>query len=624
MYEALYGLRELPFRLTPDPHYLFLSEHHREALGHLLFGIREGAGFVAVTGEIGTGKTTLLRTLLRELESNTVVAYIFNPALSDLELLQTVNSEFALPSGSTSKKELVDALNRFLVAEKEAGRRVIVIVDEAQNLAPSVLEQLRLLSNLETETDKLLQIVLVGQPELRDMLGRPDLEQLNQRITVRWHLAALDRDETAAYVRHRLRVAGGPAAAGLFTSAALRRIYGYAAGVPRLINIVAHRTLLIGYTEERRSITRAIVSRAVRELRRDDAAAHRRIDHVLGWRAIGATAAALVLGIAAAFAALRPPHHPAAERGPQSLALAAPATAEPSPAEPRSASDAAPAAAPRESASVAATEPARDGAQAAPAVADPAPPSASAEPPGAADQHAALAPADAPSGATVARAGRPPLTAAPALWEALAAVDHREAAIAAVSALLTAWKTDPLTAEERAAGSLDLEAIAARRGLRYLPTSGNLTRLQLLDLPAVLELSLPPSGQRRFALLARMDGTRPVIRFGGLEARLDPEEIGGAWLGDAHVFWRDFERFPPFLTLGSSGPEVERLQRLLGRVGEYREAPSSHFNSATAEAIARFQRSRRLPPDGIVGPLTKILLYGGVAGYERPRLRDDT
>ena len=200
MYEAFYRLSGPPFRLTPDPRFLFLSAHHHEALGHLLFGIREGTGFIAVTGEIGTGKTTLLRALLRELDPNTIVAYIFNPVLSDLELLQSINSEFGLPATSASKKELIDELNRFLMAKKLAGARVVVIVDEAQNLAPMVLEQLRLLSNLETETEKLLQIVLVGQPELRAIFQRPDLAQLNQRITVRWHLEPLDRKETAEYV----------------------------------------------------------------------------------------------------------------------------------------------------------------------------------------------------------------------------------------------------------------------------------------------------------------------------------------------------------------------------------------------------------------------------------------
>src|SRR5215510_4102167 len=170
MYEAFYGFRDNPFRLTPDPDYLFLSANHQEALGHLLFGISEGSGVVVITGEIGAGKTTLLRTLVRNLDERTTVAYIFNPALSALELLQTINADLGLPTTSTSKKELIDELNRFLLTQQTAGRRVVVIIDEAQDLEPSVLEQLRLLSNLETERDKLLQIMLVGQPELRDIL----------------------------------------------------------------------------------------------------------------------------------------------------------------------------------------------------------------------------------------------------------------------------------------------------------------------------------------------------------------------------------------------------------------------------------------------------------------------
>ncbi len=304
MYEAFYGLSEPPFRLTPDPHFLYLSAQHREALGHLLYGLREGSGFVAVTGEIGTGKTTLLRTLLRDLEPDTRAAYLFNPALSDVELLQTINGEFGLPNGSTSKRELIDALNGFLLQQKLAGRRAVVIVDEAQNLPPSTLEQLRLLSNLETETDKLLQIVLVGQPELRVVLRRPELAQLNQRITVRWHLEPLDRHETARYVRHRLRVAGGAAATAAFSAGALRAIHRYAGGVPRLINIAAHRALLAGYTAERRPVGTRLARRALAELR-DIGGSSRPIQGLVR-RAVGATAAALALGVAVALAVLRP------------------------------------------------------------------------------------------------------------------------------------------------------------------------------------------------------------------------------------------------------------------------------------------------------------------------------
>ena len=272
MYEAFYGLSEPPFRLTPDPHYLYLSTHHREALGHLLFGIREGTGFIAVTGDIGTGKTTLLRALLRDLEANTIVGYIFNPALSDLELLQTVNSEFSLPATSTSKKELVDELNRFLVAQKLAGKRVVVIVDEAQNLPPATLEQLRLLSNLETETTKLLQIVLVGQPELKQLLGAPGarpVEPAHHRALA--PRAARSRRDGALHrapPAHRRRARHGATSSRPAHSACS---IGTRAACRGSINIAAHRALLAGYTREQRTISPALTRHVISELRTDDA-----------------------------------------------------------------------------------------------------------------------------------------------------------------------------------------------------------------------------------------------------------------------------------------------------------------------------------------------------------------
>ena len=268
MYEAFYGFRDLPFRLTPDPDYLFLSANHQEALGHLLFGIKEGSGVVVITGEIGAGKTTLIRTLVRNLDAQTTVAYIFNPVLSALELLQTINADLSLPATSTSKKELTDALNRFLLSQQTAGRRSVVIIDEAQNLEPAVLEQLRLLSNLETERAKLLQIILVGQPELAETLARPDLTQLDQRVTLRWHLRPLPSGDTGAYIRHRLQVASGGRASVVFTPGGIRLVHTYSGGVPRLINVLCHRALLVAYTREERQISVAVVRQAIDELRR--------------------------------------------------------------------------------------------------------------------------------------------------------------------------------------------------------------------------------------------------------------------------------------------------------------------------------------------------------------------
>ena len=193
MYERFFGLADAPFRLTPDPRFLFLSRKHADALAHLRLGLSESSGFVCITGDVGTGKTTVLRHFLTELAPEASVAYVINPTLSPVELLQTINLEFGLPAPSTSRKTLIDDLNRHLLAQREAGRRAVVVVDEAQALSVEVLEHLRLLSNLETTTEKLLRIVLVGQPQLRTLLAHPELAQLNQRITLRWHSMLMSR-----------------------------------------------------------------------------------------------------------------------------------------------------------------------------------------------------------------------------------------------------------------------------------------------------------------------------------------------------------------------------------------------------------------------------------------------
>lgn len=266
MYERFFGLGDLPFRLTPDPRYLFLSSRHADALAHLKLGLTESSGFVCITGDVGTGKTTLLRHFLAGLADDVHTAYVFNPALTSLELLQTVNAEFGLPATSGSRTELVAALNARLVTEHAAGRRSIVVVDEAQALDLAVLEQLRLLSNLETTTEKLLRIILVGQPQLRDLLQHPDLTQLNQRITLRWHIGPLTRAETAAYVRHRVDVAAGGPGRTLFTRSALRRIHRLSGGVPRLINMIAHRALIAAFATERPHVGARTVARVHREL----------------------------------------------------------------------------------------------------------------------------------------------------------------------------------------------------------------------------------------------------------------------------------------------------------------------------------------------------------------------
>jgi len=266
MYEEFYGLAEPPFRITPDPRYLFFSRRHREAYEHVLFGITRRKGFIQLTGEVGAGKTTLCRKLLEELDGETVAtALILNPVMTGIQLLRSVLSELGLEGRGNDRVRLLDRLNRYLLEQAGAGRDVVLFVDEAQDMSDELLEEVRLLSNLETDDRKLLQIVLVGQPELRTKLDRAALRQLRQRILVRTHLGALDRRETEAYILHRLAVAGGNGRP-TFSPWALRAIHRYSAGVPRRINAVGDTTLLAGYVDGADHLRRRHVRRAVREL----------------------------------------------------------------------------------------------------------------------------------------------------------------------------------------------------------------------------------------------------------------------------------------------------------------------------------------------------------------------
>ncbi|MEM9401943.1 MAG: AAA family ATPase [Pseudomonadota bacterium] len=271
MYTSFFGLNEKPFSITPDPRYLFMSERHGEALAHLVYGVTESGGFIQLTGEVGTGKTTLVRTLLQNrLPDNADVAVVLNPQLSATEFLATIVEELGVEDSvdASSLKSLTDALNRYLLDAYAEGRRVILIVDEAQNLAPSVLEQVRLLTNLETSKQKLLQIILIGQPELRELLSRNDLRQLAQRITGRYHLEPLSRQETAAYVAHRMKVAG--ALTDVFEAAALREIFRLTQGVPRLVNVICDRALLGSYSREQSRVSARMVRRAAAEVAGDE------------------------------------------------------------------------------------------------------------------------------------------------------------------------------------------------------------------------------------------------------------------------------------------------------------------------------------------------------------------
>jgi general secretion pathway protein A len=323
MYLTFFGLNEKPFAITPDPRYLFLSERHAEALAHLLYGINEAGGFVQLTGEVGTGKTTIVRSLLAQTPKNAEIALILNPKMTAPEFLLTICEELGIgvpDSALGSLKDLVDILSQYLLRAHAAGQRVVLVVDEAQNLSPDVLEQVRLLTNLETNTQKLLQIILIGQPELRELLARNELRQLAQRITGRYHLAPLSHAETVAYVRHRLRVAG--ATTDIFGPAALSAVYRLSEGVPRVINVICDRALLGAYSLDRHRVTGSLVRSAAAEV-----FGRRFAPHWLPWAVTGGLTATLVLALIALWT-LKPWMH-AASAAPARAALPAAAVTAP-------------------------------------------------------------------------------------------------------------------------------------------------------------------------------------------------------------------------------------------------------------------------------------------------------
>ncbi len=590
MYTSFYGLREKPFSLTPDPAYLYLAESHREALAHLLYGLEQGEGFICITGEVGTGKTTICRTLLQRLSSDTEVAFIFNPELSAHELLEVINTELGLSVEGLTRRELVEQLNRFLLERRRERRRVLLIIDEAQNLPAQTLEQIRLLSNLETETTKLIQILLLGQPELDEKLERPELRQLKQRITVRWRLNPLALRESKEYVRHRLRIAAG-AERDLFTDASLREIHNIAGGIPRLINVICDRALLAGYASQSRSIGLPLVSWVSREVRGPSRAVQKllSVGRVLRPPLLLRRAAPMLLLLAGVALG---------------LALFFPRAATDSP-----------------SRKVVATEasPAQSTAEALPAVATPAP-----QP-----ESAPARPIASTTSPPLHDAARPPRTTATAELRTLADLDQSMQALnpprsleRAVNAVLDTWGLAHV--EEAIPNFSAAEAALRERDLSVMRVGlSDLSLLRALNHPVIVPVAVAPAGHR-YVAVASLNPDRVSLAGVGNETSflLPAADFVSRVLGEAFVVWRDFEALPHLIQPGEQGGAVMWLQQRLHDLGHYANPPSGVFDATTVKAVRDFQRDHRLTIDGAVGPLTKMALYGELREYAVPRLRD--
>jgi general secretion pathway protein A len=548
MYLEHFNLSERPFSITPNPRFLYMSECHREALAHLVYGLGEGGGFVQLTGEVGTGKTSLCRCLLEQVPDNVDLAVVLNPKVTAFELIATVCDELGITYQveDASIKKLTDVLNRYLLDAHTRGRRTVLIIDEAQNLSADVLEQIRLLTNLETSTQKLLQIILIGQPELRTLLQREDMRQLAQRVTARYRLEPLTREETRAYIKHRLHICG--ATRPIFNKSAVDRIYKLSGGIPRLINVLCDRSLLGAYTEGKSQIDRKIVRQAANEVLADELQqAPRGLS--LRWSVAGPILLILV-GVALYAYWQRPEFENLLDQ----------ATAQSPPEMPAT--------------ETSAGEP--------PPQVDSAPPSN------------ALPVATSPS---------PPVTQSDSLEIALRTTNE-SGSLAAWTQLFARWsvKLPAAVAPEYCVFANDL-------GLYCLVEKGSWGLLRQYNRPAIMEL-VTGAGQSVAVVLQHLDDRVAEVMIGNESLRLNLSEVDRYWFGKFILLVRLPPSGYMLLAPGDRNPDVVWLRQLL-EAAQQVKLPSDdpqYFDTALQREVIDFQRRRGLTPDGVVGKQTLIQL----------------
>ncbi|MBF0509650.1 MAG: AAA family ATPase [Deltaproteobacteria bacterium] len=584
MYSSYFGLKEKPFNLPPDPSFLFLARGHREALDHLLYGVTEKKGFIAITGDIGCGKTTLCRVFLEKIDGLAKTALIFNSFLSDFELLRAINEEFGLPAQGETRKDLIDQLNRFLLDELASAGNAVLIIDESQNLAPDVLEQIRMLSNLEANNQKLIQIVLVGQPELQDILSLPGLRQLNERITVRCHLPAMTVAETERYLYHRLNVAGDQGAI-IFTPQAIKAIYSYSKGIPRRINAIADRSLLIAYVNESFKITDKFVANARREIETGtplrSRAAQRSIIPIdrrprPGFKTrlvavIAGLTALIILGVL-----VYRGYHP----GSRVIGASPQPASRPTPAAVAS--------------SMPTAHPSTPG-PAASAPSKPLPPTSDFQP---------GAPSVPDSGSPGAdgniQTGVDPAVQFPLKSGGRAFSDFL---------ILAGQPPLPPTSPGLDGDKDAIASLARARGLTPTATTAGLDLLSRFTQPYILVFSLPDGRQAFLAAKTLPGGQLAVVENYHKIKTVPVRWIDRAWFGRVILFLADKDSSGIRFGVGMQGEIINQFQKQLSQLGYLKAPPTGQFDQLTEAAVKRFQRDHRLEVDGRIGPLTRAMLF---------------
>jgi general secretion pathway protein A len=570
MYNKFFLFREKPFKLVPNPEYYYVSRSHEEAMAHLKYAIAEGEGFVEITGEVGTGKTTLCRVFLDNLDDRTEVAYIFNPRLGPTQLLKTIADELGVKCRADDTKQLIDVLNNYLIDMKTAGKTVVLLVDEAQNLTRNVMEQLRLLSNLETNRSKMLHIILVGQPELGELLDSYDLRQLAQRITLSCHLSPLSFREVREYIEHRIQIASIRTPV-VFTHSAYRLIYRYSTGIPRLINIVCDRALLTAFGRNQKKINSTTVRTAIREL--SDRGKKRSRLRELKKPALVLAAVLCVSALLFWYYRTGPADSiKTVSKGPEDVqAQAAPSLA-PS------------------------TAPVTD----APAQPSPASPS----------------PVDNPNSTSTD------------FSKFIQDMDARSARHIALQTVLDLWgvksRIDPAL-DERTDNDTFFEVAAGQNGLAMLRVDCRLDLLKKLNLPAIISVRPPGGSSPGFLTVLGIQGERVTLGRARLNETITvTEDVLKPYCTDGiYVPWKDFMSPDDPMPNRSPRDAIAALKNYLNEIGYTQLDTGPSYDERTKETVRQIQMKYGLEPDGIVGSQTKIVLFNENQRLDIPHIRHD-